>query len=110
LTIHVLRELARSRETWEELKTGTGIRVRPLYGFDGTGSRAALLSYAPGATLAAHTHPGFEHIFVLEGEQIDERGTYGEGTLIINPPGTHHNVSSPKGCLVLAIWEKPVVF
>jgi anti-sigma factor ChrR (cupin superfamily) len=105
---HVLRELARSRDSWEELSPG--IRMHPLYGFEGEGSRAALLSYSPGATLARHAHPGFEHILILEGEQRDERGAYGEGTLVINPPGTNHHVSSPKGCLVLAIWEKPVVF
>jgi anti-sigma factor ChrR (cupin superfamily) len=105
---HVLRELARSRDSWEELSPG--IRMHPLYGFEGEGSRAALLSYTPGATLARHAHPGFEHILILEGEQRDERGAYGEGTLVINPPGTNHHVSSPKGCLVLAIWEKPVVF
>ena len=32
------------------------------------------------------------------------------GTLIINPPGTQHSVVSEAGCIVLAIYEKPVKF
>jgi hypothetical protein len=29
---------------------------------------------------------------------------------VINPPGTRHKVSSDDGCIVLAIYEKPVRF
>ena len=31
-------------------------------------------------------------------------------TLVINPPGSRHRVVSDDGCLVLVIWEQPVVF
>lgn len=30
--------------------------------------------------------------------------------LIINPPGTSHGILSESGCIVLAIYEKPVKF
>jgi hypothetical protein len=35
--------------------------------------------------------------------------TYAAGSLVINSPGTDHAVASDEGCLVLIIWEKPVV-
>ena len=86
-----------------------GVDIHHLYGEEG-GSAAALLRYAPGASIPAHEHVGYEHIFVVRGSQIDPRGTHRQGTLVINPPGTHHDVRAPEGCVVLAIWERPVVF
>jgi anti-sigma factor ChrR (cupin superfamily) len=53
---------------------------------------------------------GYEHILMLAGSQEDENGIYNSGTLMINPPGTKHTVRSPAGCIVLAIYEKPVRF
>jgi anti-sigma factor ChrR (cupin superfamily) len=50
----------------------------------------------------------FEHILVLSGSQTDHNGEHQTGTLVINPPGTNHSVISEAGCIVLAIWEKPV--
>jgi anti-sigma factor ChrR (cupin superfamily) len=91
---------------WESFREG--VDIYRLYG-DGTGSGAALLRYQKGASVPTHEHTGFEHIFVLSGSQSDSNGTHVAGTLVINPPLTSHNVSSDSGCIVLAIWEKPVV-
>jgi anti-sigma factor ChrR (cupin superfamily) len=77
---------------------------------DNTGSSTALLRYAPGAKVPAHRHTGYEHIFVLSGSQSDEDGTYGPGTVLIHAPGTQHRVWTDEGCLVLAVWERPVEF
>ena len=70
----------------------------------------ALLRYAPGAGVPAHLHRGLETILVLEGSQSDERGTYPEGSLILNPEGTTHRVWSEDGCVVLIQWTLPVEF
>lgn len=86
-----------------------GVEIWPLYETDG-GSSAALLRYAPGASVPRHRHTGHEHILVLSGAQEDEHGRYPAGTLLVNPPGTTHAVASPEGCVVLAIWERPVRF
>ncbi|MDB4979250.1 MAG: hypothetical protein JWM82_2 [Myxococcales bacterium] len=94
--------------TWELLRPG--IEIHRLYGDDRGGPSAAVLRYAPGAALARHGHRGYEHIFVLEGSQIDERGTYAAPCFIVNPPGSSHAVTSPDGCLVLVIWQEPVAF
>ena len=65
---------------------------------------------APGAEVPAHRHEGHEYIYVLEGEQGDERGTYCAGSFVVNEPGAVHRVVSPTGCVVLIIWQRPVVF
>ena len=87
-----------------------GIEVHWLYRGDGDAPSAALLKYQPGATVPRHSHPGYEHIYVLQGAQSDEYGEHAKGSLTINPPGSAHSVSSPKGCIVYAVWEKPVRF
>ena len=47
---------------------------------------------------------------MLAGSQTDENGASLAGTLIVNPPGTQHSIVSHTGCVVLAIYEKPVAF
>jgi len=85
-----------------------GVEMAELYGEgEGTAS-AALLRYAPGAAVPKHLHTGIEHILVLEGSQRDDRGTYTRGSMLIHGPGTSHAVASDFGCVVLAIWERPV--
>jgi anti-sigma factor ChrR (cupin superfamily) len=74
------------------------------------GARAAVLRYAAGAEVPPHRHDGYEYIYVLQGEQGDERGSYGAGSFVINEPGSIHRVTSPDGCVVLILWQRPVVF
>ncbi|MCR9213767.1 MAG: cupin domain-containing protein [Proteobacteria bacterium] len=71
---------------------------------------AALLRYAPGATIPRHRHTGLETILILEGSQCDEKGRYELGTFILNPAGTEHTVWTEEGCVVLIQWETPVAF
>jgi anti-sigma factor ChrR (cupin superfamily) len=70
----------------------------------------ALLRYAAGAEVPVHRHDGYEFIYVLEGEQSDERGSYSAGSFVINEPGVSHAVVSAGGCVVLIHWQRPVVF
>jgi anti-sigma factor ChrR (cupin superfamily) len=87
-----------------------GVEVSWLYGEGSEGSSAALLRYAPGARVPRHRHAGFEHILILEGSQQDDAGRYETGTLVVNEPGSEHEVWSVEGCLVVVIWEKHVTF
>lgn len=87
-----------------------GVDIYRLYGDGETGPTAALLRFAPGGRIPLHEHTGFEHIFVLTGSQVDENSRAETGMLIINPPGTSHSILSENGCIVLAIYEKPVKF
>lgn len=92
---------------WQPFRPG--IEILRLYTEQG-GAAAALLRYAPGASAPLHQHQGYEHILVLRGAQQDDAGRYAAGTLLISPPGSRHAIASPQGCLVLAIWERPVAF
>jgi anti-sigma factor ChrR (cupin superfamily) len=92
---------------WEPFRPG--VDIYRLYEDGHQGAAAALLRYQPGASVPLHDHTGFEHIFVLSGSQTDQNGEHQAGTLIINPPHSNHSVISQFGCIVLAIWEKPVV-
>lgn len=87
-----------------------GVDICRLYGDGVTGPTAALIRFRKEARVPVHLHDGWEHIFVLAGSQRDQSGTIHAGTLRIHPPGTYHSVVSEAGCIVLAIYEKPVRF
>jgi anti-sigma factor ChrR (cupin superfamily) len=68
----------------------------------------ALLKYAHGARVPRHLHTGLESIFVLDGSQSDENGTYHAGDVVLNPAGSEHSVWSAQGCVILIEWERPI--
>ncbi|MGV6848939.1 MAG: cupin domain-containing protein [Marinibacterium sp.] len=70
----------------------------------------AVLRYEKGARVPLHEHVGAEMIVVLDGSQSDENGTYLQGDVVINPPGSRHSVWSEDGCVVLLHWARPVRF
>jgi len=86
-----------------------GIEIALVYQ-DERGPAAAFLRYQPGARVGRHVHEGYEHVLVLRGSQTDAAGRHVAGTLVVNPPGSVHEIVSEDGCLVLVIWEKPVRF
>lgn len=86
-----------------------GVEIHVLHE-SSDGARAALLRYAAGAQVPPHRHEGYEYIYVLEGAQSDERGSYEAGAFVINEPGAIHSVTSRNGCVVLILWQRPVVF
>jgi anti-sigma factor ChrR (cupin superfamily) len=110
LVVSDLPSLAAHAERLSWRQHRPGVEIHWLYESADGGAAAAFLRYAPGAALARHRHPGYEHIFVLAGAQEDERGRYLAGAMVINPPGSAHEVRSPEGCLVLVIWERAVIF
>ena len=87
-----------------------GVEIYRLYDDGESGPLAALLRFQPGGRVPLHEHTGYEHIFVLSGSQVDENSCAETGMLIVNPPGSTHSVLSENGCIVLAIYEKPVKF
>jgi anti-sigma factor ChrR (cupin superfamily) len=97
-----------SRFTWEPFRPG--VEAVRLYGGAPGAPSAALLRYAPGATIPRHHHTGYEHIVVLSGSQRDEHGRYEAGSCLIHADDTAHTVASDDGCVVLAIWQSPVRF
>lgn len=92
---------------WEFFREG--IEISPIYS-SGAGCSAAFIRYAPGSSVPLHEHTGYEHILILHGEQEVDDNQYIAGDLMISPPGSSHKIASKNGCIVLAIWEKPVRF
>jgi quercetin dioxygenase-like cupin family protein len=93
---------------WEPFRDG--VEIHRLYGDGITGPTAALIRFRDGGKVPLHEHEGYEHILVLTGTQRDNNATAEAGTLIVSPPGTQHSIVSDGGCIVLAIYEKPVKF
>lgn len=110
LVLSSLRETIDSlgEDDWEPFRPG--VAAHWLYREPGDGPRAVLLRYEPGARVAEHEHVGYEHMYVVEGDEYDEHGEYPAGSLVINPPGTRHSPGSHGGCVALLIYECPVRF
>lgn len=103
----ILTIVNRQKElTW--LPFRPGVDIYRLYQNPETGLETALLRYEAGAKIPEHDHLGTELILVLSGSQRDRNGEHQAGTFVINPPQSHHNLTSDQGCIVLIIWEKPV--
>jgi anti-sigma factor ChrR (cupin superfamily) len=100
----LIARVRRGEIAWEPFRPG--VDLYRVWG-DPEGAWAALLRYAPGATVPDHEHTGVENIYVLEGSQRDDRGVHRAGDHVVNQPGSIHNVESDDGCLVLVVWESP---
>lgn len=88
-----------------------GVTAHWLYNEGDGGACAVFLRYEAGARVPLHEHVGYEHLFVLEGDQFDEDGIYPAGSFVIHPPGTKHSPpGSVAGCVALLIYEKAVRF
>ena len=91
LALDELRALALSPKlVWRHFVTG--VQIHRLWGAPHTRS-GALLRYAPGSKVPRHRHE-----------------EYPAGTHVINQPGSSHSVSSPEGCVVFVVWERPNTF
>jgi acetyl-CoA synthetase len=86
------------------------VDVHWLYTGDETGpdgAEAYLANFLPGAHGDLHRHLGFEILFVIDGELVNDNGDrYLPGTLVVEHPDSIHRVSSPRGCKLLVIREK----
>ena len=95
-------------DDWKPFREG--VTAHWFYEEDAGGAAAVLLRYEPGARVALHEHVGYEHIYVIRGDQYDEYGSYPEGSFVISRPGTRHSPGSRNGCIALLIYEKAVRF
>lgn len=106
--LSTLRSLLETLDGWQSFRDG--VEIRRIAGTPDAGPTVALLRYQPGARVPSHRHRGFEVIYVVSGEQSDERGSYAAGSLVTNHDGDEHSVYSEHGCVVLIVWEKPIEF
>jgi anti-sigma factor ChrR (cupin superfamily) len=71
-------------------------------------SVALLLRFPPGGHGDFHEHLGHELMLVLDGRLDHSDGrSFRRGDLVVEAPGSRHQMSSAEGCTVLAIRSKP---
>ncbi|MFI2782492.1 cupin domain-containing protein [Streptomyces sp. ALB3] len=96
--------------TWSE-PGRTGVEHHVLWAPDeakGEDSVGLLLRFPPGAHGDFHEHLGHELMLVLDGVLDHSDGiSYVKGDLVVEGPGTEHQMSSRTGCTVLAIRTAP---
>lgn len=54
-----------------------------------------------------HLHSQTESVYVIDGTQTDAKGTYTDGTVYFNPPGSGHQISDSSGFFILAYAAPP---
>ncbi len=92
-----------------------GIEVKPLLVDRPNGLVTSLIRMAPGAVLPDHEHVLIEQTYVLEGHLVDKTGPdegieCGPGEFIWRPAGSRHVAWSPRGGLMLAMFQIPNKF
>ena len=65
-----------------------GIEIMHLHEYGDV--RVALIRWAPNTPFKAHSHPGGEEVYVIEGAYYDEQGEYSAGSWIRSPHGSRH--------------------
>ena len=100
-----LNQLVRSSDVaWQPLAEPgvVGVSVKVLR-IDQAAGRAPtiLLKFEPGSTYPAHTHPGGEEIFVVDGDITLGKDHLQAGDYLYTAPNNVHAVHSKGGCIVL---------
>jgi hypothetical protein len=54
-----------------------------------------------------HYHSKTESVYVIDGTQTDEKGSYPTGTVYFNPPGSGHEISDSSGFFLLSYASPP---
>ncbi|WP_441245308.1 cupin domain-containing protein [Kitasatospora sp. McL0602] len=87
-----------------------GTDIHEIYTTDGHQmATAQLIRFGAGAHGDLHEHLGYELMFVLQGELVNDNGDrYRVGDLVIEEPGSVHQMTTETGCTLLGIREAPV--
>jgi anti-sigma factor ChrR (cupin superfamily) len=91
------------------IRVREGIDRLPLAVNPELGIQADIMRIAPDFTDIAHTHNGFEWVYILEGSLEDDRGVHKKGDFIINTTeGIHQPKTGKEGCTLLIVWTGSV--
>jgi anti-sigma factor ChrR (cupin superfamily) len=94
---------------WEDTKFPS-VKAKTLLVDKSSGLLTVLLKMDPGARLPDHEHVLIEQTYVLEGELVDPDGVCTPGNFVWRPAGTRHAAYTPKGGLMLAMFQVPNKF
>ena len=96
---------------WEERfneRIGRALFRKVLYTDPESGAEIRLVRYPAGVINPRHTHPCGHGMYVLEGELVTHRGTFGPGSFVWFPEGEvmEHGASAAGDAVVLFITNK----
>mgnify|MGYP000878432541 CR=1 FL=1 len=91
---------------WETTKF-PGVHAKTLMIDKPRGLLTVLLKMEPGAKLPDHEHVLIEQTYVMEGRLVDREGECGPGEFVWRPAGSRHEVYTPDGGLMIAIFLVP---
>lgn len=106
------KAVATSNLSWEERfneKLGKILYRKNLHEDPETGMEIRLVRYPKGVINVQHTHPCAHGMYVLEGNLVTHRGTFGPGTFVWFPEGEvmEHGAGADGDVTVLFITNKP---
>jgi quercetin dioxygenase-like cupin family protein len=98
-------------QAWEERyneKLGRVILRKDLHTDSETGAEIRLVRYPAGLVNPHHTHPCGHGLYVLEGNLVTHKGTFGPGTFVWFPEGEvmEHGATPDADVTVLFITNK----
>src|SRR5437870_12152892 len=88
---------------------GRSLFRKELFSDPETGMMVRLVRYPAGVVNPSHTHPCGHGMFVLEGNLVTHRGSYGPGSFVWFPEGEtmEHGASAEGDVTVVFITNKP---
>jgi quercetin dioxygenase-like cupin family protein len=97
---------------WEERfheKVGKAIYRKELFTDPETGMLVRLVRYPAGVMNPRHTHPCGHGMYVLEGQLVTHKGTYGPGSFVWFPEGEtmEHGASAEGDVIAVFVTNKP---
>jgi anti-sigma factor ChrR (cupin superfamily) len=89
-----------------------GVSMKVLHKDEATGTIAVLTRIEAGASIPAHWHSkADETMFVLDGDFVEERVSYGPGSYFVGKACTTHGPhSTVRGCTVLTHFSAELDF
>lgn len=97
---------------WEERfseQIGKAIFRKELFNDPETGMLVRLVRYPAGVVNPRHTHPCGHGMYVLEGQLLTHKGTFGPGSFVWFPEGEvmEHGASAAGDVTVVFVTNKP---
>lgn len=89
-----------------------GVSMKVLQQNEMTGGMTVMTRIAPGSSIPAHRHThADETVYVIQGDFIEDGGSYGPGSFFVGRAGTSHGPHrSADGCVLLTTFSAGLDF
>src|SRR3954452_250842 len=89
-----------------------GVSMKMLQQVESTGGMSGMMRMEAGSSIPAHRHTHADQsVFVVEGDLVEEGGSYGPGSFFFVKAGSAHGPhGSSGGCVLLSWYSGPPDF